>query len=62
VVHARHVYVSTDLVFGARLVDILRQEPDGSAVIDYTRFHDVEPIGVPVPLAQAAGDGTSRNP
>lgn len=41
-VHARHAYGVGDLVFGRRFVDILAVQPDGSAVIDYRRFHDVE--------------------
>jgi inward rectifier potassium channel len=43
-VHARHAYGVGDLVFGQRFVDILTVQPDGSAVIDYRRFHDVETI------------------
>jgi inward rectifier potassium channel len=41
-VHARHAYAPGDLVFGGRFADILAVQPDGSAVIDYRRFHDVE--------------------
>jgi inward rectifier potassium channel len=43
-VHARHTYGPADLVFGSRFVDILAVQPDGSAVIDYRRFHDVETL------------------
>jgi inward rectifier potassium channel len=43
-VHARHAYGTGDLVFGRRFVDILDVQPDGSAVIDYRRFHDVETL------------------
>ncbi len=43
-VHARHTYGPGDLVFGGRFADILAVQPDGSAVIDYRRFHDVENI------------------
>ncbi len=46
-VHARHAYGPADLVFGQRLADILDVQPDGSAVIDYRRFHDVEPLPRP---------------
>ena len=30
--------------WNARLVDILHTEPDGTRVLDYRRFHDVEPL------------------
>ena len=43
-VHARHVYSAGDVRFGVRFVDILTGRPDGDAVVDYTKFHDVLPI------------------
>ena len=43
-VHARHAYSAKEIVWGARFVDILRQRPDGSRVIDYAHFHDVVPV------------------
>jgi len=42
-IHARHTYASTEIVWGARLQDILRRLPDGRRQVDYARFHDVEP-------------------
>ena len=48
-VHARHAYGPSDVVFCSRLVDILPVRPDGSAVIDYRLFHDLQvlpPSGV----------------
>jgi len=53
-VHARHAYGPGDLVFGSRFVDILTVEPDGSTVIDYRRFHDIETV-------PQTGDHTSTN-
>ncbi|HEX7622138.1 MAG TPA: ion channel [Anaeromyxobacteraceae bacterium] len=41
-IHARHGYRPEDLRFGARFADILTSGP-GESVIDYTRFHEVEP-------------------
>ena len=41
-VHARHEYEHTDLVFGARLADILSERADGRLVVDLRKFHDVE--------------------
>lgn len=43
-VHARHAYAAADVIFGSRFVDILEVQPDGSAVIDYRRFHDIETV------------------
>jgi inward rectifier potassium channel len=40
-VHARYTYELDDLVWGARFSDIISVEPDGTRVIDYSKFHDV---------------------
>jgi inward rectifier potassium channel len=42
-VHAGNEYGAEDLVFDGRFVDILRMTPDGTRVVDLTRFHDIEP-------------------
>lgn len=41
-VHAVHDYEGADIAFDARFVDVLRLMPDGSRVVDLTRFHEVE--------------------
>jgi inward rectifier potassium channel len=41
-IHARGAYGPDDIVWGARLVDIITTEPDGRRRIDFRRFHDVE--------------------
>jgi inward rectifier potassium channel len=43
-IHARHSYLADELEWNARMVDIIRVEPDGRRVVDYRRFHDVEPL------------------
>ena len=48
-IHARFSYGPADIVFGARLVDILYRLPNGQRGIDYTRFHDI--IRAPPPAA-----------
>ena len=44
-IHARHIYEAGDLVYNARFVDVLSNAPDGRLVIDYTKFHEVVPLG-----------------
>lgn len=42
-VHARKRYTCADIVFGARLADVLSVSDDGLLVFDMTHFHDLEP-------------------
>src|SRR4029077_4125296 len=41
-VHASHRYFDKDIVWGARLADVLSETPDGNMLLDLGRFHDVE--------------------
>jgi inward rectifier potassium channel len=49
-IHARYRYKLDDIVYNARFADVLTVEPDGSRVVDYAGFHDVETIGPPEDL------------
>jgi inward rectifier potassium channel len=40
---ARHTYEHRSVLWGYRHVDILTETPDGSLLLDVSRFHDVEP-------------------
>jgi inward rectifier potassium channel len=40
-IHARYTYTPDQIVFGARLADVLTRFPDGRRVIDYDHFHDI---------------------
>lgn len=42
-IHARRRYSAADIVPNARYADILSVRSDGARVIDYRRFHEVEP-------------------
>jgi inward rectifier potassium channel len=42
-VHGRHRYDLKDLLWGARLTDILRELPDGRLELDMRKFHLTEP-------------------
>jgi inward rectifier potassium channel len=42
-VHATHRYYAKDIVWGARMADVLSETPDGHMLLDLGRFHDVEP-------------------
>jgi inward rectifier potassium channel len=40
-VHARHRYLTNDVVWGARLADVLTELPDGRLQLDLKRFDDL---------------------
>jgi inward rectifier potassium channel len=42
-VHARHAWTSRDILWDHRFVDVLVPGGGDRRVIDYRRFHDVEP-------------------
>lgn len=44
VVHARHIYAASEIVWNSQFVDIIRHADDGDRYIDYNYFHDVLPI------------------
>jgi inward rectifier potassium channel len=41
-IHARHSYVAQDIAWNRRFVDILGRLEDGTRLVDYRRFHDLE--------------------
>ena len=45
-VHARHTYDHTDLAWGMRHADVIREEP-GRFIVDLTRFDEVVPATLP---------------
>lgn len=42
-VHGRHRYMANEVVWGARLADVLSELPDGRLKLDVRRFHDIVP-------------------
>ncbi|HEY9809053.1 MAG TPA: ion channel [Halomicronema sp.] len=42
-IHTRHSFSSEDILYNKRFVDIIKRLENGQRVIDYRRFHDVEP-------------------
>jgi inward rectifier potassium channel len=42
-VHARYNYFARDIIWGARLADVLSETAEGHLVLDLRRFHDVVP-------------------
>jgi inward rectifier potassium channel len=52
-VHVRYVWTADEIAWGMRFVDVLQELPDGSFLIDYSRFDDV------VPAATTPLDGTA---
>jgi inward rectifier potassium channel len=47
VINARYRYALEDIVYDARFVDVLQTREDGTRVIDYDKFHAIEPIAPP---------------
>jgi inward rectifier potassium channel len=43
-IHARYAYGLDEIIWGARLADVLVRHPDGSQSVDYTHFDDVEKL------------------
>jgi inward rectifier potassium channel len=46
-VHARKYYISDELRWGARLVDIVVQGEDGNSIMDFANFDEIEPAEAP---------------
>ena len=44
-IHARHSYVPTDIVWGARFADIIGRDETGRRHLDFGKFHETVPIG-----------------
>ena len=42
-VHASHNYYAQDILWGARMRDVLSDLPDGSMLLDLRNFHEVDP-------------------
>jgi inward rectifier potassium channel len=43
-IYARHTYVSREILWNMRFVDIISKTKEGNRFIDYSRFHDVVPL------------------
>jgi len=46
-VYARHTYEASDIVFDARLTDIIIRSPESEFAIDYGKFDAIERLGIP---------------
>ena len=44
VVHARHTYAASDIVWNSQFVDIIRHTANGHRYIDYNYFHEILPL------------------
>lgn len=42
--HSRHLYRGADVRVGLRFADVVSRLPDGRMMIDYDRFHELEPF------------------
>ena len=43
-VHARHSYGFDEIHWGVKFVDVLKRQPNGRLVVDYTHFDDIESL------------------
>ncbi|MGI3903870.1 MAG: ion channel [Janthinobacterium lividum] len=57
-VQARETYLASDVRFGHRYMDILSASEDGQTLLDYSRFHDIEPV----PAAVNGSAPVTRSP
>jgi inward rectifier potassium channel len=48
-VYARYYYDAEDIIWGARLADIITRTPKGDFFLDFTRYDDVVPADLPQP-------------
>lgn len=47
-IHARKLWFAREIIWGARLADVLSETADGNMLLDLRRFHDLEPTD-PIP-------------
>jgi inward rectifier potassium channel len=47
-IHARKLWFAREIIWGARLADVLSETEDGNMLLDLRRFHDLEPTE-PIP-------------
>jgi inward rectifier potassium channel len=50
-IHARYSYIVAEVRFNERFVDIITVLPNGTRRIDFTRFHQTEPVKPKLPAA-----------
>jgi inward rectifier potassium channel len=43
-VHARHYYITEEILWNMRFVDVFTKKPDGRRLLDFNHFHDVTPL------------------
>jgi inward rectifier potassium channel len=53
-VYARYSYEATDIIWGARLADIIDETAESGSRFDYTKFDEVEPTEPPVWTQESA--------
>ena len=62
-IHARKLWFARDIVWGARLADVISETEDGNMLLDLRRFHDLEPTDPTAAFPYCAtGESTGRQP
>jgi inward rectifier potassium channel len=59
-VHARHVYLPQDVIFGHHFDDIIEDLPDGRIQFDFGKFHGIHPLPADVLAASQRVDTVER--
>jgi inward rectifier potassium channel len=54
-IHARYTYSLDDCVVNARFADVIAPQPDGSRIVDYSRFHEVIALGADEGRSESGG-------
>ena len=57
---ARYRYTLDDIVFGARFRDVLSLQEDGTRLLDFGKFHDIEPTGGEPDEASTSADASAK--
>jgi inward rectifier potassium channel len=59
-IHARKLWFAREIVWGARLADVLTETEGGNMLLDLRRFHDLEPTEPTPDFPYRGGESTGR--
>ena len=59
-IHARKLWFDRDVMWGARLADVLSETEEGNILLDLRRFDDLEPTEPTPDFPYRGGESTGR--